>query len=217
MQAKGTFFNGKRITFALIMAFILFNVGMGFHHFSQEDAAQLSTATVLPQPKPLTDFQLTGGNNKPFTNYDLDGHWTMMFFGFTHCASICPANLNVLNQIYKKLQTDKQQLPQVVFISIDPERDTAAGTQRYVMAFNPSFKGVVGTKAQIDAMAQELSVLYMKVKKPGATNASDYEIDHSGTFMLLDPTGKLFAVFSMPHDMNNIVKDYETITQKYSS
>ncbi len=173
---------------------------------------QVTTATVLPQPRTLNAFTLTDSTNQPFTNQNLSGHWTFLFFGFTQCGSICPTTMASLKQIYANLQADKQKLPQVVFISLDPERDTLPIIHQYVTGFDPSFQGATGSQKELTLLTQQLSVLYMKVKDPSPTAvATDYQIDHSGALLLINPKGALAAVFSMPHDPSQIAKDYTKI------
>jgi protein SCO1/2 len=210
-------FTGQRITLLVIFAFLACVLGVFVGKHWQKPLAQQVQATLLPQPKTLSSFTLTGANKKSFTNQDLQNHWTLLFFGFTNCGYVCPTTMAVLKQVYSNLQADKQTLPQVIFVSIDPERDTLSRIQKYVTSFNPNFQGVTGSKQQLDKLTKELNVLYMKVKSTGGDQkkSRDYQIDHSGTVLLMDPEGQLFAVFSMPHDADSITKDFETITSRF--
>ena len=121
-----------------------------------------------------------------------------------------------LKVMYEKLQITlpKDQLPQIVFVSVDPARDNAARIQQFVSAYNPNFMGVTGKESQLSTLTQELGVLYMKIAE-NKDNSQDYQIDHSGTILLLDPKGELYAVFSMPHNPEAIAKDYEKIISSY--
>ena len=181
---------------------------------AQTAVAQLLSGTVFPTPRQINPFQLTGDNKKPFTNANLQNHWTFVFFGFTHCPALCPTTLSTLNQVYKNLQTDHpQQLPQVLFISVDPEQDKPKVIREYLSGFNPAFVGATGSAASIDTLTQEFNVMYAKVFPDGDKN---YTIDHSGTIILIDPNGQVYAVFSTPHNANNIAKDYMDIVDHYS-
>jgi protein SCO1/2 len=205
--------SNKHLTLSVILVFIIFITGGFFvrhwHEAARNINTQLIAATVLPAPRALSPFKLLDTHHQPFTKQRLQAHWTLLFFGFTACGNICPTTMNVLKQVYANLQAEKSTVPQVVFVSIDPERDTAQRIQQYVSAFNPDFQGATGSKEQLAQLTKELSVLYMQVKQPG--NASEYQIDHSGTILLLNPNGDLQAVFSMPHDAESITKDLMVI------
>lgn len=211
-------FSGKRITLTLVLTLIVVNLSLWFSHVTQAEpkAMQTETATVLQIPRAINPFTLVDTHGKLFKNPDLNGHWTLMFFGFTRCATICPATMATLKQVYEKVAADKNTLPKVVFISIDPARDNLSRIQQFVTAFNPSFTGITGSKAQIDQLAEELGVLYLKMAPASAKNDQDYQIDHSGTILLFDPKGQFCAVFSMPHDAGAIARDYENIVKQYS-
>jgi len=217
---KNTFFTGKRITLFCILAFMMLVLGLWFGQQTQAaKAPQMLSATVLPQPRDLTAFTLTDIHNQPFTNDSLKGHWTMVYFGFARCPKICPATMSMLNQMYKKIAADNKPLPQVVFVSLDPKRDTLENIQKFVISFNPAFAGVTGSKEQLAQITQELSVLFMKVRQSNLAQQAedDYEIDHSGSIVLLDPAGKFYAVFSTPHDANRIAQDFENISAHYQA
>lgn len=176
----------------------------------------LKNGTVFPQARNVSAFQLTDFNNQPLTNEKLKGHWTMVFFGFTSCPMVCPTTLSNLSKTYQQLQTAQQQpMPQVLFISVDPERDTPKRMQEYLLSFNKDFIGATSNKEQIDKLAQEMSVLYMKIQKQGA-KPDDYNIDHSGTILLLDPAGQLLAIFSPPQNPQELATDLQTIIKHYA-
>ena len=118
----------------------------------------------------------------------------------------------LLNDAYQKLTEQKvRSLPQVVFISVDPERDTPTQINKYVHSFNPNFTGATGSKTEIDKMAENFNVLYMKV----ANNPSDknYQIDHSGTVLVINPNGEFAALFSPPLDAQKLADDYKTLVK----
>jgi protein SCO1/2 len=171
------------------------------------------SATVLTPPKVIKPFDLKDSNGGSFTNQNLKGHWTFLFFGFTRCGYVCPTSMATLKQAYEKLEKHTAvPKPQVVFVSIDPERDDLQRIHRYVTSFNPNFKGATGNKPALSELTNQLGILYMKIVRKG--NSSDnYDIDHSGTILLVNPEGELRAVFSMPHSADNIAKDYLRLAQ----
>jgi protein SCO1/2 len=208
----------RSLPWLIIATIFTFSIGVTLGHVKtpQNKSAAPQTqmsGTILPTPRALNAFTLTDDHNQPFTNQNLMGHWTFLFFGFTNCAHMCPMTMTTLKDMYGDLKQAKQSLPQVVLISIDPQRDTVQRLHQFVTAFDPAFQGARGSEAQIEALSQELSILYMKVKAAGQTQqqAQDYQIDHSGTLLLINPKGQLYAIFSMPHDAKQIAKDFEMI------
>lgn len=169
--------------------------------------------SLLPHPKAINAFALTDINGKPFTEKSLQGHWSLLFFGFTHCAMVCPTSMTALKQTYEQLQQDHAALPEVVFISVDPERDNLQQIKRYVHTFNPNFTGATGSQAQLAALSNQMGVLYMKVTQPNA-KAQDYSIDHTGSILVVNPKGELAAIFTMPHDSQKMTADLKVIMKE---
>ena len=133
------------------------------------------------------DFKLTDNNGKPRTLADFRGKVVVMFFGYTQCPDVCPTTLSDLAAALEKLGADATSV-QVLFVTIDPERDTPALLSSYVPAFNPTFLGLYGDAAETAATAREFKILYQK--QPGATPGS-YSMDHSAGTFIFDPQGRL--------------------------
>ena len=133
------------------------------------------------------DFQLTDHNGKPRTLADFRGKVVVMFFGYTQCPDVCPTTLSDLAATLQKLGPDATRV-QVLFVTIDPERDTPELLSQYVPAFNPTFLGLYGDAAATAATAREFKVLYQK--QPGSTPGS-YSMDHSAGTFIFDPQGRL--------------------------
>lgn len=170
----------------------------------------LASGTLFPLPRPLHVFSLQDQNKQKFTEKNLQGHWTYVFFGFTHCPMVCPTALATLKQFYQDLvHNHVQPLPQIVFISVDPERDTPAVIKKYLSGFNTAFVGATGSKKELDALTQQFNVVYAKIMPEG--DASHYSIEHSGTILLVNPQGEMFAVFSAPQDADKMAEDYQKI------
>lgn len=180
------------------------------HNVHSEKTPALQTATIFQQPRIISNFELTNDEDKPFTLDNLKGHYSLLFFGFTHCPDLCPTTLVMLNNVYKTLENAKlKNLPQIVFISVDPERDTPKTIKTYLSSFNTAFLGATGSKKQLDTLTQEMNVLYTKIATPG--DSENYGIDHSGTILLVNPKGQFYGVFTMPHDAEKIASDMKTI------
>lgn len=208
------------LTLVILIAFAAMITGIFIaQHVHHEKTADLSEfhGTLLDKPREVTDFALAGTNGRPFTAGSLTGHWTMMFFGFTNCGSICPTTMAELNNMYQ-IMTNKgiTPLPQVVMVSLDPKRDNLEKLTQYVKAYNPNFLGARGEDDSIRGLTKEFGVAYVGVARPNASSADDYQIDHSGTIMLFNPAGQLAGFFTMPHHANSLVEDYQILTQHVS-
>jgi len=188
-----------------------------FHQNGSNKKIELQDGTILPIPHDISPFHLVSADDKPFTNANLKGHWSVLFFGFTRCPQLCPTTLSTLNNMYTTLAKNKniKELPQVVFISVDPDRDNPKQIKKYLASFNKNFIGATGTKENIKKLTKEFSILFTKVNKPNAKDANDYVIDHSGTLLLVNPEVKLFAVFSTPHDAVKLSQDLLTIEENF--
>lgn len=177
-------------------------------------------ATVLTQPRLLKPFVLIQGNGKLFNNQSLTGHWTFLFFGYTHCPDICPTTMAILNQVYNKLEQQKQTLPQIVLVSVDPNRDTPRKLQEYVSYFNPAFIGATGSRKEIDNLTQQLGIAYQIVVPKGKTLKTlgdNYFVDHSGAIILIDPQAQMHAIFTDSSDPGRIAQEFVAIKELASS
>jgi protein SCO1/2 len=134
-----------------------------------------------------TDFSLFDPTGKPRRLSDFKGKVTVVFFGYTQCPDVCPTTLGAMREVMAALGKQADQV-QVLFITLDPERDTAALLAQYVPAFYPTFLGLRGDPATIDATAKAFKVYYKK--QPGPT-ADSYSIDHATGSYVYDPQGRL--------------------------
>jgi protein SCO1 len=174
----------------------------------RQAGVQPATATLLAPPRPLPPLALVDQDNRPFAVDRLRGRWTFVFFGFTSCPDVCPLTMAALAETSKLLANVPEKLrPQVVMISVDPERDTPERLAGYVHGFDPAFIGATGTKTAIDELAQRMGVLVAKRPLEGGS----YSVDHSTSVFLIDPDGALRALFSAPHTPQLIAEDYRRI------
>ena len=165
---------------------------------------------MLEPAKNIEDFALTTHLNMPFTLESLQEKWTFLFFGYTHCPDVCPTTLHTMTQVIQKIAENGQFNFQVVFVSIDPERDTTERLAQYVPYFDKSFIGVTGKQADLDNLTQQLGILHLRVESEGG---GGYLMDHTASILLVDPNGQLRALFSAPHHAGEIVEDFNKITQ----
>jgi protein SCO1 len=161
---------------------------------------ELASGTWLPRPKPIADFHLTDNQGKPFSLHDLQGKPTLVFFGFTHCPDVCPTTLVKLAQVKKVAPIPGLR---VVFVTVDPARDTPPVVGLYVHAFDPDFIGLTGDEKAIDKMAMDFGVAVNKVELPGG----DYTMDHSAVVFLLNDKGQVSGIFTPPFDIPRLAQD----------
>ena len=133
------------------------------------------------------DFHLTDHQGKPRSLADFKGKVVVIFFGYTYCPDVCPTTLSDVAGALKQLGADAGRV-QVLFVTVDPERDTPQLLARYVPSFNPGFLGLFGTAEQTAQTARDFKVFY--TKEPGATPET-YSVSHSAGSYIFDPAGRL--------------------------
>jgi protein SCO1/2 len=155
------------------------------------------------------DFALTDFNGKPRTLADFRGKAVVLFFGYTQCPDVCPTTLAELAETMKRLGPDADRV-QVLFVTVDPARDTPQLLAQYVPAFDPRFLGLYGDADALARTAKEFKILYQK--QPGPTPGS-YTMDHSAATYLFDPQGRLRVYVSYGqgpevyvHDLRELLK-----------
>ncbi len=155
------------------------------------------------------DFALTDFNGKPRTLADFRGKAVVIFFGYTQCPDVCPTTLAELAEAMKRLGADAERV-QVLFVTVDPERDTPELLSKYVPAFDPRFLGLTGDADALARTAKEFKILYQK--QPGATPGS-YTMDHSAGTFIFDPQGRLRVYVSygqgaevFAHDLQELLR-----------
>lgn len=142
-------------------------------------------------------FSLVDGTGKPFTDADLKGRYSLVFFGFTHCPDICPLTLQTMTDaIVESGPAGERVTP--VFITVDPERDTAEAVGAYVGAFHPRFVGLTGTPEQIAQATKVYRVFAQKapLKDTDGNETGEYTVEHSGMIFFMSPEGRYLTHFS---------------------
>ena len=153
----------------------------------------------FPQPRAIRDFSLIDHNGDAVSVEDLQGDWQLVFFGFTFCPDICPTTMAVLNRAVSAMENP----PQIIMVSVDPERDSPEALARYVPSFNPDFIGYTGNFDDIVGFATNLNAAFGKVpgKEPGT-----YTVDHSASIAVINPEGQYVGFLKSPHQAPNIEK-----------
>lgn len=177
------------------------------------------TAYAQQSPQPLPSFAL--GSQQQHTKSLFEGQWSLVFFGYTSCPDVCPTELYNLNNVAKLLAEQGKVMPQVVFISVDPNRDTDNMLTSYAHFYNDDFIGITGETSEIDKLVKRFGVLYQKTflanngqyvsvpytAKIPEEQASSYLINHSSRVYLVNPDGEYVAAFAPPHSAEKIAAD----------
>jgi protein SCO1/2 len=153
-------------------------------------------------------LELTDHTGRPRKLEDWRGKVVVVFFGFTHCPDVCPTTLADASQVMKELGPDAERV-QVLFVTVDPERDTQEVLGKYVGAFDPRFLGLYGDAAATQRAAREFKVYYEKRK-----TGDSYSVDHSGQSYVIDPQGRLRLFVrhdriasDLPDDLRTLLKE----------
>lgn len=164
---------------------------------------------LWPNPKRLTAFALEGTDGEPFNLSRFKGRWSFLFFGFTFCPDICPTTLTTMASAMDQIQlkTPARDV-QVVFVSVDPARDTLARMKSYVEYFNSSFVGARASVEALEKLTQQLGILHFRGKPD---DQGHYEVDHSASILLVDPQAQLVGIFGTPHVAGDIASRYQAI------
>lgn len=170
---------------------------------------QLPGVRTYDPPVPMPTFALSDVHGKPFTRTQLTNHWTLLFFGYTHCPDVCPTTLATLAQTMKILPADAQQRVQVVFVTVDPDRDLPAMVAEYISHFDSRFQGIAGhSQAQLNELTGPLNIAYEyedNVNEAGQ-RIDGYQVHHMASVMLIDPAGRLVADAAPPHSGESLAQ-----------
>jgi protein SCO1 len=151
----------------------------------------LASGTWLSPPRSLAPFTLTDAAGQPYTERQLQGHPSLVFFGFTYCPDVCPTTLATVAEVLRGQPLGGLSL---LFVSVDPERDTAEVLQKYLHAFSPDFIGLRPDSKTMPGLLSSFGAIAERQELPGG----GYTMDHSATLYLLDRHGRIAAVFSPP-------------------
>jgi protein SCO1/2 len=164
----------------------------------------LASGTWLSAARPIADFHLIDSRGRPFTRSALIGHPTLVYFGFTHCPDECPDTLAALASVTR--QTTVPGL-QVLFITVDPERDTPTVLASYLRHFDPGFLGLTGDPAELNRLAAALGIGISRVNLPGG----GYDFEHTQAILLFDSRAREVGVFTPPFDVRKLAQSLSRV------
>jgi protein SCO1/2 len=168
---------------------------------SQQNALIDAGVILLPQGRLLPELSMSDQNGQPVRLDQLQGKWTLLFFGYTYCPDICPTTLAQLRQIRGELPAATRDHLRVVLVSVDPERDTPQQLKQYLEYFDKSFIGLTGSVAQIQTLANAVSIPFI----PADTRKPGYTVDHSGNLALLGPDGTQRGFIRAPFNTQKLL------------
>lgn len=196
---------------AILLVLLLSVTGVWYASMSPTSPPPELVGVLRPAPKMLKPVELIDQNGAVANTQLFKDKWSFVFFGYTSCPDICPTTLHVLNAVTNMLGKEKAELlpdTQVIFISVDPMRDTVTDLADYVRFFNRDFVGLTGDQKNIDNITQQFGAGYIREEEsaPG-----QYTVAHTSAVFLVTPDLGLVAAFSQPHNPKTIVAQYEKI------
>ena len=195
---------------ASMVAVVAIGASAGFlagQWWPRETPPVIHAGTALfGEERALPDFTLTDHAGRAYTRRDLGQSWTLLFFGYTHCPDVCPVTLATMSASVDAVAALGGETPQVVFVSVDPERDAPPHLRSYVSTFREDFLGVTGPHDQLRKLARALGVTYAR-----AGDGPAYLVEHSAALLLVGPGARLQAVFGPPHEPDMIARDFMAI------
>ena len=179
-------------TVFILVALIALVVGLTVYRVldrePQADPTRMLDAGIilLPQSRPVPVLSLTDQDGEAVQTDELQGKWTLLFFGYTFCPDICPATLAELRQLRSGLPEAVRERLQPVLVSVDPHRDTPEQLGKYLKFFGEGFIGLTGSLGDIQALANGVGIPFI----PGDTSRENYTVDHSGNLVIIGPDGR---------------------------
>ncbi|WP_395793880.1 SCO family protein [Aquimonas sp.] len=202
--------SGKLPTIAVLVAALAAGIGLfaGQRVFAPTELPQMQNSLLYPQFKQIPDFKLTADDGRDFTQADLRGRWSLVFVGFTHCPDICPTTLADLGKARAQM-TDLPEIerPQIVFVSVDPERDSPKLAGDYAQYFDASARGVSADHAALLPFTRSLGMVYMQSELEGG----GYTVDHSASVAIINPEGQQVGLVRPPLDPTKIAADLRAL------
>lgn len=190
-----------------MLALIAVAIGMGISSRFMHKNVEMRSALLYPQAMELPEFSLQTAAGKTLQRSDLEDQWTLLFFGFTNCPDVCPDTLVVLAEVRKRLESSgAAALPQVLFITLDPERDDAQALAEYTRWFHPEFIGASTDPDTLNTLTQRLGIYHARVDLDDADDGF-YTLDHSASVLIVNPQAQLIGRFGPPLDAQNLTAD----------
>jgi len=186
---------------------------------SSVNLAQPEHSLYYKQPRVVKPFELADHNGQSFSNEQLNDKWSLVFFGYTSCPDVCPTTLQELNFAYDELKAASKDT-QVLLVSVDPVRDTQEKLSQYIAYFNKEFVALTADHSVLFPFARNMGLMYAITD---GSKGQGYLVDHSASIVLINPKGKIAAIFKPEHELgqlptisgDNLVSDFKKIVNLY--
>lgn len=216
------FFPYILISFALIGGFYLNNyLELNRINESAESASynenkidnRFDSLLIYPKKNPILDFTLIDHAGKPFKTKHFKDHWNLIFSGYTNCPDVCPNTLTQMTQMYQAMEQSTRDKFQVIFLSVDPARDTPEHLKHYLDYFHQDFVGISGEKSQIDGLIKGLGGIYSINQEEGEF----YTVDHSARIFIVGPNAERYGIVKSgilkANDKSQLVADLTQLAE----
>ena len=199
----------RRLVVAELAAIAIVLAVVGWYVWQSRAAPSLN-GTLLDPPQEIPTIRLTGSDGQPHALTDFQGKVTVVFFGYSHCPDVCPMTLSTMARARAMLgsQTDRVQL---VFVSVDPERDSPERLASYLAKYDPTFVGLTGDEDRIRKLATVFGIHYAKVE---STSALGYLVEHTSSSFVLDTQGKLRAILPFGLTPEQVASDLRALLRR---
>ncbi len=181
-------------------------------HTLSLDELREQGSIMLPKPRALADIDLQTATGAPYTEANLIGAWSFLFFGFTNCPDICPITLSIMGQAQLELSAEEKADFRGVLVSVDPERDDPATLATYVQAFSSDFIGLTGSIEQIANFATQVNAAFQKYPGRGGEL---YEMDHTGNIVIINPRGHYHGFIKLPHARDKLLATFRSLRANF--
>jgi len=170
----------------------------------------LETGKAYKKPLDIIEFELKDQGDQLYSKNDLKNQWTILFFGYTNCPDVCPTTIFKLGQIKQQISKELPYINlQILFITLDPERDSTERLSEYLGFFDPSMTGLTGEITNIVELTSNLSVFFQRINKEDG-----YDFNHTASIFLMNPNAQLKASFSPAISIDMLNEDIQTVIKK---
>jgi len=175
-----------------------------------EKEAILESGKAYKKPLDIIEFKLIDQSDHQYTKNDLRNKWTILFFGYTNCPDVCPTTIFKLGQIKQQINRELLNVNlQIVFITLDPERDSTERLREYLGFFDDSMTGLTGDVTKIVELTSNLSVFFQRINKEDG-----YDFNHTASIFLINPKAQLKASFSPASSIEILAEDIKKVVKK---
>jgi protein SCO1/2 len=198
----------KKIIIPLLLIPFVYFLFINFNNFFESKKSVVKAATIVSPAKNINQFSLISTDGDVFTNKELMGHWSLLFFGYTSCPDVCPHTLTSMRKVWDimhaKLETKNYDKPNFFFVTLTPKEDTKDTLKGFLKSFHSDFKGLTGDTLEIGKIKKSMGVYTSKVD-------NSVNIEHTSSLFLVNPQGRIKAIFVQPFDEESVAEDLISI------